>query len=59
MGVEYEYLDVDNLKAEERKTAIEDLKKRKAPLGFPVVIVDDTKIISGYQPEKISEALGL
>ncbi len=58
-GVAYEYLDVDVLKAEERKTAIEDLHKRNAPIGFPVIIVDDEEIISGYQPDKIMDALGL
>jgi glutaredoxin-like protein NrdH len=58
-GVTYEYLDVDALEADERKSAIEELQKRKAPLGFPVIIIDDTKLISGYQPEKIMSALGL
>ncbi len=58
-SVAYEYLDVDVLKAEDRKAAIEDLQKRKAPLGFPIIIIDDTQLISGYQPEKILGALGL
>jgi glutaredoxin-like protein NrdH len=58
-NVSYEYLDVDVLKAEERKAAVEDLHKRNAPLGFPVVIIDDNHLISGYQPEKILGALGL
>ena len=58
-GVAYEYLDVDVLKAEERKAAIEDLQKRNAPLGFPIIIIDDNQLISGYQPEKILGALGL
>jgi len=58
-GVAYEYLDVDVLKAEERKAAVEDLHKRNAPLGFPVVIIDDNQLISGYQPEKILGALDL
>ncbi|MGD0805168.1 MAG: glutaredoxin family protein [Candidatus Bathyarchaeia archaeon] len=58
-GVAYEYLDVDNIKAEERKAAIEDIQKRNAPLGFPIVIIDDTKLISGYQPDEIIGALGL
>jgi glutaredoxin len=57
--VEYEYLDVDTLKAEERQKAIEDLRRRKAPIGFPVIIVDDSKIITGYDPAKIKEAIGL
>ena len=58
-GVTYEYIDVDVLKAEERKAAIEDLHKRNAPLGFPVVIIDDKQLISGYQPDKILSALEL
>jgi glutaredoxin-like protein NrdH len=58
-GVAFEYLDVDTLKAEERKTAIEDLHRRNAPLGFPVIIIDDKELISGYQQEKILGALGL
>ena len=58
-GVEYEYIDVDTLKAEERKAAVEDLQKRNAPLGFPIIIIDDTNLITGYQPEKILGALGV
>ena len=58
-GVAFEYLDVDTLKAEERKAAIEDLHKRNAPLGFPIIIIDDKELISGYQQEKILGALGL
>lgn len=58
-GVTYEYIDVDNLKAEERKIAIEDLKSRNATLGFPVIIIDNSKIISGFKEDQIKEALGL
>jgi glutaredoxin-like protein NrdH len=58
-SIAYEYIDVDTLRAEERKAAIEDLHKRNAPLGFPVTIIDDKELISGYQPEKILSALGL
>ncbi len=58
-GVAFEYLDVDVLKAEERKAAIEDLHKRNAPIGFPVIIIDEKELISGYQPEKMLVALGL
>jgi glutaredoxin len=58
-GVAYEYIDVDTLKAEERKAAVEDLHKRNAPIGFPVIIIDDKELITGYQPEKILGALGL
>jgi glutaredoxin-like protein NrdH len=58
-GVEFEYLDVDTATPEERRTAIKRLREKKAPLGFPVIIVDDNTVISGFKPEAIREALGL
>jgi glutaredoxin len=58
-GVAHEYIDVDVLKGDERKAAMDDIHARKAPLGFPIIIVDDKKIISGYRPEEILGALGL
>ena len=57
--VNYEYVDVDLLKADERKAALDDIHKKNVPIGFPVIIVDDIKVISGYQPEKIKEAIGV
>lgn len=58
-GVEYEYMDVDTGTREEKRAAIERLKEKGAPLAFPVVIVDDNKIISGFKQDAIREALGL
>lgn len=58
-SVEYEYLDVDIASSEERRGAIEELKKRNVPLGFPVTIIDDDKIIIGFKPDEFKEALGL
>jgi glutaredoxin-like protein NrdH len=58
-GVEYEYMDVDTCTSEERRDAIEDLKERKVPLGFPLAIIDDEKIISGFKPDSYKEVLGL
>ena len=58
-GVEYEYLDVDTCTSEERRDAIEDLRGRGAPMGFPLAIIDDETIISGYEPDAYREALGL
>jgi glutaredoxin len=55
--VAYEYVDVDTLKTDERKKAIEELHNRKAQVGFPIIIIDDKEPITGYQPEKIVAAL--
>ena len=57
--VEYEYIDVDKCTSEERRKAIEDIKSRKAPVGFPLAIIDDEIIISGYKPDKYKEVLNL
>jgi glutaredoxin len=55
--VEYEYLDVDKCTSEERKQAISDIKSRNVPLGFPIIIIDDEKVISGYKESAIKEVL--
>jgi glutaredoxin len=58
-GVAYEYLDVDTCSSEERRSAIDTLKSRNTQLGFPIIIVDDKTLITGYKPDEIREALGL
>jgi len=57
--VEYEYIDVDMCTREERKKVIEDIKARKASMGFPLAIIDDEILISGYKVDKYKEALGI
>jgi len=57
--VEYEYIEVDKCTREERKKVIEDIKARKASMGFPLAIIDDEIMISGYKVDKYKEALGL
>jgi glutaredoxin-like protein NrdH len=58
-GVEYEFMDIDTSTREEKRAAIERLKEKGAPLAFPVIIVDDDRIISGFKQDAIREALGL
>jgi len=58
-GVEYEYFDVDKAGKDEKRQAVEELKKRNLPLGFPITIIDNEITIIGFKPEAISEALGL
>ena len=58
-GVDYEYMDVDTGTIEEKRAAIEHLKEKGAPLAFPVIIVNDDRIISGFKQDAIKEALDL
>jgi len=53
----YEYVDVDKITKDEQKEAIDELKKRNAPLAFPIIIVDDQQVISGFKKQAIEEAL--
>ncbi|HUV34683.1 MAG TPA: glutaredoxin family protein [Candidatus Desulfaltia sp.] len=55
----YEYLDVDRCSKEEQQEAIEDLKRRNAPVAFPAIIINDETLISGFKKNAIAEALGL
>lgn len=57
--VEYEYIEVDKCTREERKKVIDDIKARKASMGFPLAIIDDEILISGYKVDKYKEALGI
>jgi glutaredoxin-like protein NrdH len=58
-GVAYEYLDVDTCTKEEQQVAVEDLKRRNAPVAFPAIIINDKTIISGFKKDALAEALGL
>lgn len=57
--VAYEYMDLDKCSKEEQREAVEDLKRRNAPVAFPAIIIDDETLISGFKKDAIAEALGL
>ncbi len=57
--VKYEYIDLDKCSKEDQKAAVDQLKERKLPVAFPIMIVNDTKVIQGYKKDQIIEALGL
>ena len=56
--IDYKFEDVDLLKGEERKNAVEDVKKFNPNLSFPTIIIGDTVIV-GFKEDEIREALGL
>ena len=58
-NIRYEYIDLDKCSKEDQKTAVENLKERKLPVAFPILIVNDDKVIQGFRKEDIVEALGL
>ncbi|MCW3990893.1 MAG: glutaredoxin family protein [Candidatus Bathyarchaeota archaeon] len=57
--VAFEYVDVDKCTMDEKREVGRILKERDLPLGFPVTIVDDEVVISGFKPDEFRGALGL
>jgi len=57
--LEYEYIDVDKCSAEDRETIKNDIKSRVQNPGFPTIIVDGEKVISGFKESVLEEELGL
>ena len=57
--VAFEYIDVDKCTLEEKREVGRLLKEKDVPLGFPVTIVDDEVVITGFKPDDFKEVLGL
>jgi glutaredoxin-like protein NrdH len=58
-GIEYEYVDVDLLDAEEKNKVHQDIISRGGSLSYPATIVDDKIVITGFRKDKLKEALGI
>ncbi|MBF0469669.1 MAG: glutaredoxin family protein [Desulfamplus sp.] len=56
--VDFTCVEVDCLTGEDRKSAIEEIKKINPRCSFPTIVIKD-KVIVGFQEEQIKDALGL
>lgn len=56
-GMAYEYVDVDKVTKDEQKEVIAELKKRNVPLAFPIIIVNDEQVISGFKKQAMEKVL--
>jgi glutaredoxin-like protein NrdH len=54
---ELHYLDL--AEGQEREKLLETVRGYNPQISFPIVVIDGTKIIVGFQPEALTEALGL
>jgi glutaredoxin len=54
---EYQYVDVDLCSKEDAERIRSDILTRGGRLSYPVIIVDEKKVINGYHEDKIKEAL--
>lgn len=55
--IEYEYIDVDLCRDEDREKIREDIQNRGGSLSYPTVIIDDKILITGFRKDKLKEAL--
>jgi len=55
--VEYEYIDIDLATQEDREKIREDIVHHGGNLSYPTIIVDDKKLVTGYDEAQIRRAL--
>lgn len=56
--VEYDFVDVDTLGAEDRQTVLEEVKELNPKCSFPTIRIGD-QVIVGHHEDQIREALGI
>jgi glutaredoxin-like protein NrdH len=57
-AVAHEFIDVDLLTGESRKSTIDEVRKYNPGCSFPTILIGDTVII-GFNEKALREALGL
>lgn len=55
--IEYEYVDVDTLDQQDEMEAAKDLMKYNPSPAFPTLIINDSKVIVGYQPAELEQLI--
>ncbi|MGB9915173.1 MAG: glutaredoxin family protein [Candidatus Bathyarchaeales archaeon] len=58
-NVEFEYIDVDLCKEDEKAKIREELQNKSGGLSYPTTIIDDKIVIVGFRKDKLKEALGI
>lgn len=57
-GIEFEFTDVDLLTGDERRDAVEHIRKINPRVSYPTILIGNTVIV-GFRETEIKEALGL
>ena len=56
-NIEYEYVDIDLCSREDREEIREDILNRGGRLSYPTIVIDNRIFLTGFQEDKIREAL--
>jgi len=59
LGVSYNYSYVDLLSGDERDQAVKELQGWNPNRSFPTVVINGSKVVVGYKPDRIKELLGM
>jgi glutaredoxin-like protein NrdH len=57
LGIAYDYVFVDLLTGEDRDTAVKLIEKYNPQRSFPTIVLNDSKVIVGFNETAIKEAL--
>lgn len=57
LGVEYEYVYVDQLEGDDKKAVVRDVKQWNPACSFPTLVIDNKKCIVGYDEADIRKAV--
>jgi glutaredoxin-like protein NrdH len=55
--IEYEYVDVDLCKEDEKEQIRQHIRSKGGSLSYPTIIIDDNMLITGFRKDKLKEAL--
>lgn len=57
LGVGYSYVDVDELKEDEKTEAVDELKKWNPRCSFPTLVIDNESCVVGFKEDEIKKAI--
>ncbi|OGC42068.1 NrdH-redoxin [candidate division WOR-3 bacterium RBG_13_43_14] len=57
LGIKYDYIDYDLLEGEDKRRVEKEIEKWNPKLSFPVLVIEDSKCVLGYDESKIKQAL--
>jgi len=58
-GIAFDYIYVDLLSGQEQEEVLAQVRRWNLSMSFPTIVVDDSRVVIGYNPEQIKEILGL
>jgi glutaredoxin-like protein NrdH len=58
LGVGYEYVDVDQLQAEDKETAKKEIRRWNPDGSYPTIVINDSSVVCGFDEAEIREKLG-